>query len=522
MKRTLIFLSIALMALASCSKKDLLPVAYINAADGSTFTPAEVSAYGDDVAISFSTNYQWQVKGWSKLGFCSLDAIKGEAGDVVLTVTVEPNYTDDVRTAEFQILAGAAVQTVTITQTETNAIDIGTTSYDVTSDGGLVEVAVSANIGYTVNIPSDITWIKEAPQSKTMVNSYVMLQVEKNTAWTSRSAAGITVTGQDIDGEDITYEITVEQDGSAKSVWTRTFSSDWPDVARSTPFHVAMYGEELYLADSDGTIHSVDSGTGEYKGTVTVPGLSVAHQSMASDDAGNLVFAADANMTMFSVYVYDGTSVELLTEYNGANIYGYTLGNMRVVGDVKKNAVVTALAALWNNTPYYIAWQIKDGVASAPVVSTITPSNPPSSIIYGCVSPVSDDLDDGLLFMGYAGAPYALYYCADPSGAKTWETVYDTGTAGNENYNSLSIAEFNGKRYCAIGEDNHFGYTDPIAYLVDITDMSDVGLAYKGSVPGVFATVGAMDVKLVAGDDALKLYIVDAGYDAAGCIELPK
>ena len=192
------------------------------------------------------------------------------------------------------------------------------------------------------------------------------------------------------------------------------------------------------------------------------------------------------------------------------------------VGDVKKDAVVTALAALWGNLPYYVAWQIKDGVVQSPVFGTITPSNPPSSVIYGCVSPVSADLSDGLVFIGYAGAPYALYYCADPTGEKSWNTVYDTGTAGNENYNSISIAEFDGRKYCAIGEDNHFGYTNPTVYLVDITDMSDVELVYKGSIPGVFASVAAMDLKLVPEGDVLKIYIVDAGYDTAGCIELPR
>lgn len=522
MKRLIIFLAMASVVIAACSKKDLLPVAYINEAEGSTFTPAEVSAYGADVTISFSTNYQWQIRGWSKLGFCSLSATKGDAGNVALTVKVEPNYTDDVRVAEFEILAGAAVQKVTITQTETNALDIGTTSYPVPAEGGLVEVAVSANIEYTVTIPSDITWIKEAPQSKAMVNSYVMFDVEPNISWLPRSASGITITGKDLDGEDITYDITISQSENANVTWTKTFTADYPDVARSTPFHVAMFGEELYLADSDGSIHSVDPATGAYKGAVTVPGLSVSPQSMVNDDAGNLLFAPDANMSMLSIYVYDGSSVELLTEYNAATFSGYTLGNLRVVGDVKKDAVVTALAALWGNSPYYVAWQIKDGVVQSPVFGTITPSNPPSSVIYGCVSPVSADLSDGLVFIGYAGAPYALYYCADPTGAKSWNTVYDTGTAGNENYNSISIAEFDGRKYCAIGEDNHFGYTNPTVYLVDITDMSDVELVYKGSIPGVFASVAAMDLKLVPEGDVLKIYIVDAGYDTAGCIELPR
>lgn len=525
MKKIFFLFIIALAATVACTKKDLLEVAYINAAEGSTFTPAEVSALGDEVTISFSTNYQWQIRGWSTLGFCSLDATKGEAGNGTITVKVEPNATDEVRTAEFDILAGAAVQTVTITQTETNAIDIGTTSYNAPADGGLVEIAVSANIEYTVNIPAEITWIREATRSKAMVNSYVNLEVDPNSGWLGRSASGITVTGKDIEGNDITIPITVSQEANPDYVsvlWTKTFKTDWTEIARSTPFHVAMYGEDLYISDSDGTIHAVNPADGAYRNEVSIPGLSIAPQSMASDDAGNLVFAANAQSTMFTVYAYDGTSVTSIAEYNGANMYGWTIGNVRVVGDVKSNAVVTALAALWGNSAYYIAWQITNGTASAPVTGTIGSTGNPSGVTNGCVSPVSDNLDDGIVFIGYAGSPYALYYCADPAGDKTWVTTYDTGTEGNENYNSISVVEYKDRKYCAIGEDNHFGYSTPQVYLVDITDLPTATLAYKGSIEGTFGSVGAMDVKLAVDGDALKIYLVDAGYDSAACIELTR
>ena len=502
MKKILIFLSMALIAMASCTKKDLLEVAYINALEGTTFTPAEVSALGDELTFSFNTNYQWQIRGYSTLGFCSVDLLKGDAGDATIKVKVAPNSTDAVRTAEFDILAGAAVQTVTITQTETNAIDIGTTTYDVA-------------------IPSDITWIREAAESKAMVSSYIMLQVDPNTSWFPRSASGITVTGKDVEGKDITYDLTVSQAEAADIVWNKTFSADWTSIAATIPTHIAMYDGNLYIANAS-EVHSVNTADGSYIRKETIDGLTVAPQSMASDDAGNLIFAANAQSTMFTVYAYDGTSVTSLAEYNGANMNGWTIGNVRVVGDVKSNAVVTALAALWGNSAYYIAWQITNGTASAPVTGTIGSTGNPSGVTNGCVSPVSDNLDDGIIFIGYAGSPYALYYCADPAGDKAWVTTYDTGTAGNENYNSISVVEYKDRKYCAIGEDNHFGYSTPQVYLVDITDLPTTTLAYKGSIEGTFGSVGAMDVKLAVDGDALKIFLVDAGYDSAACIELTR
>lgn len=523
MKHLFIYLGISLMLFASCVQKDLVEVAYINEAEGSTFTPAEVSALGDEIAINFSTNYKWQIKGYTKLDFCSLSALKGESGDVSLIVKVEPNATDAVRKAEFSILAGAAVKTVTITQTEANALDINTVTFPVLATGGLVEVPVSSNIEYTVNIPSDITWIKRLPDTKTMVNSTIMLQVDPNEKWLSRSATGITVTGKDIEGEDIVYTLTVNQEpGNVKILSEQSFKNDFPSVGSAAPFHLAIYDGSLLMSDG-AKIHKVNLGTGAYDGEMTISGLTVAPQSMANDDAGNLIFAADAACKTedFVVYAYDGTSVNELARYRAGNLYTGNLGNVRVCGDIKSKAVVTAIAAGVN---YFVAWQIENGVASKPVAKAI-PGTGVGATIYGVVSPVSAELNDGLVFIGYSGSPYSLYYNADPATAKkdNWQNVFDTKTGGNENYNAVSIAEYKGRKYCAISQDGHFTWSvTPKVYLLDITDMSDVTLEYEATFTKTWARVGRNDVKLVANGDKLMIYLANVGSDFAGCIELTK
>ena len=522
MKRTIIFSILALMLAAGCTEKNLYPVAYINEAEGSTFTPAEVSAKGGDVTINFSTNYTWQIKGYSTLGFCSVNAIKGESGNGSIVVTVEPNTTSAVRMATFDIVAGAARKTVTITQTETNALNIGTTSYNTTANGGLVEIAVSSNIEYTVNIPSEITWVREIPQSKVMETSYINLQVDPYTEWMPRTASGITVTGKDVSGNDIVRNITVTQEGTPYALWTKTFSTDLTQIAPTSPFHTAMYDNQLYMANGT-EIHAVDPATGNYVEQVTIDGLTVAPQSMASDDAGNLIFAANGTGSdMVYVYAYDGNSVTQLAQFNGANMNGWTKGNLRVVGNVKEKAVITGLAALWGNQGYYIAWQITGGTAGTAVFGKIGSTGNPSGVTNGVVSPVSDDLSDGILYIGYSGSPWSLYYCSDPAGTKTWVEVYNPGSAGNENYCALSIAEIGGRKYCAIGQDGHFSYsTAPAVHIVDITDLSNVTLEYEARFTGTFGAAGANDVKLVADGDNLKCYLINAGYDYATCIVLP-
>lgn len=509
----------ALVVLASCNKKELLPVAYINVAEGSTFTPAEVSAEGAEVAINFSTNYQWQIRGYSTLGFCSIDVLKGEAGDAGIVVTVDPNTTGVVRSAEFSILAGAAVQTVTITQTETNSVAVDAVNYTVPAEGGTVEIVVSHNVDYVVNIPSEYTtWIREVPQSKVMQTSYVTLEVDSNPEWIERTATGLTITGKDVFGNDIVNEFSITQPVAIETIWNKTFSTDWTSIEATTPSHLAMFDGKLLVSNATG-IHAVDPLTGEYKEKVEIPGLSVAPESMASDDAGNVIFAANANMNMFTVYMYDGESVKSIAEYNGANLNGYNIGNMRVVGDLKSNAVITAIGALWGNPAYYIAWQVKGGVAENPVVGKVTPTTDPSNIAYACVSPVSADLSDGLVFCGYAGDPYALYYCADPVTEQSWTTVFDFQGAWNTNFSCISIAEYNGTRYCAVGE-SWFGGNTPTAFLLDITDISKVELMYKDDFSGIWeADPMGNDIKLTVQDGIMRLYIVNPLSDMAACVE---
>ena len=516
----------ALVVLASCNKKELLPVAYINVAEGSTFTPAEVSAEGAEVAINFSTNYQWQIRGYSTLGFCSIDVLKGEAGDAGIVVTVDPNTTGVVRSAEFSILAGAAVQTVTITQTETNSVAVDAVNYTVPAEGGTVEIVVSHNVDYVVNIPSEYTWIREVPQSKVMQTSYVTLEVDSNPEWVERTASGLTITGKDVFGNDIVNEFNIVQPaGAIETIWNKTFSEDWPSVGTASPFHIAMHDGQLLMTDATG-IHAVDPVSGEYIEAVTVSGLDMSSaQSMASDEAGNVLFAANATCGAgagaFTIYAWDGASLETLVTYNSlADFWTGTIGNIRVTGDIDTKAVVSAVISGCN---CFVAWQIENGQ----VTETISGPAPYinkyiAGTTNGVVCPVSDDISDGLLFIGYNGE-YSLYWSGDPSSVKadTWTTVVNPGGDGNKNYNSLSVVEYNGTRYCAVGQNDHFGWSYPTVYLFDITDMSAVTLAYTTSMAGTFSHVGADDVKIDVTDGIMRLYQVDAGNGIAYCVEFP-
>ena len=131
--------------------------------------------------------------------------------------------------------------------------------------------------------------------------------------------------------------------GSGKNLWTKYYANLGVTLASGdAPIRLAADGDVLYVLTGSGTIHSMDRKTGDYIGTVSLPSGYTAN-SMVSDEAGNILFAANSAATSdFKVYVVDaidGTPEELISYSNT----GYAnLGNIRVTGNAKGDAVVTA------------------------------------------------------------------------------------------------------------------------------------------------------------------------------------
>lgn len=120
------------------------------------------------------------------------------------------------------------------------------------------------------------------------------------------------------------------------------------------------------------------------------------------------------------------------------------MGNIRVRGDVTRKAVVTAFVDV---SQYWVGWQITDGKVGDAVFGSIAPAAITVWNPYGaCVAPVSDDLNDGLLFIGYsadANGNYDLNWCKEVAKSE-WQSVFHTTSDGNENYNCISVALLTG------------------------------------------------------------------------------
>lgn len=320
--------------------------------------------------------------------------------------------------------------------------------------------------------------------------------------------------------ETVSYGARV---GSGRNLWTKYPSSNYGLTMSGNPVRLASEGDNLYML-MDGTLHSINRKTGDYMGTVALPdGYTI--NSLVNDEAGNIVFAADA-ATDFKVYYMesiDGTPVELISYTNAVS--ASNIGNIRVAGDVKGNAVVTANTA--GLAPTGIVWTITGGVAgSARVVTGIPGAGTLWNAYNGCFAPVSSNIADGILAFGY-WTVYDLYHSSDLS---SFSMVYDPDPqTGNENPNCIATASFNGARYCAIGLGSHFSYgAVPYFSVIDATSPSAMQSALLYTVPyddlkfSGFKGAGATsDVLIVISEDGyyMDVYFVDGNYDVITCYE---
>src|SRR5574344_83182 len=342
----------------------------------------------------------------------------------------------------------------------------------------------------------------------------------------------LVVTAQDGTKKEFTFAIAIPtkvdygiRTGSGTEKWIKYYGTDY---SAGTPSLTRLAVSGDYLVVSTGTsVFTVKKTTGAKISDVTLP-AGVTIQSLASDDAGHIVFAANAafgtTLTVYYANLSDINNPKVLLTYNHSDIYSSSMGNIRVRGDVTKEAVVTSMVDV---SQYFVAWQITGGVAANPVFGAITPA---ASTVWSpegaCVAPAGTTLAKGLYFIGYAGGPYDLYYCADPTNP-TWVDEFKTDTGGNENYNCISTADFNGAKDIAFLQGAHFSWSvAPVVYMFDASVPDQIKDAKvftmdKSSALTFKDTGACSDVLLVPTSDGYKMHLfwTDGNFDAIGCYE---
>ena len=159
-----------------------------------------------DIEIEVQKNVQYTVtideasEAWiSQKGTKALSSEK-----VVFAIAANETYDNREGKITFKQTGGDLVQTVTVTQSQTNGLFITTPEYDLSNEAHTLSVGVKANVQFDVTSQAD--WIKFI-ETKALTPSTIVLDIEANESYDNRTG---TVVVKQING-DLTSTITINQ-----------------------------------------------------------------------------------------------------------------------------------------------------------------------------------------------------------------------------------------------------------------------------------------------------------------------
>lgn len=117
-------------------------------------------------SISFSTNENWTLtvaSTTSGVTWCTASSTSGTKGTANVKFTVTENTDYDNRSVSVTIKSGTASKTFTVSQKCADALLVTTDKYEISQEGGIIDIEVKANIEYKMEISEGAKdWITES------------------------------------------------------------------------------------------------------------------------------------------------------------------------------------------------------------------------------------------------------------------------------------------------------------------------------------------------------------------------
>ncbi|MGM9752884.1 MAG: BACON domain-containing protein [Candidatus Cryptobacteroides sp.] len=427
---------------------------------------AEFDNEGGEATITVKTNIDWFVivpeedQNW-----IHLVQTKAYAEESV-KVKVDP-YLEirGERSSVLYVVCGDESARYTVKQTGP-VFELVNTSAVLDENGGPVKIDINTNakMDWTFTIPEDAqSWIhlgEKAEKSVTVnVDSFMELDGERD------AVLKVTVNEEDL-------EFKVSQKGPSSLLWfvhpTEALEGFDPSIKSS----LANIGENLIVSNGS-KVYVLNALTGEVVNKIDLGDMYV--ERLISDDAGHLLASVDdcdtENPGEFVICKVDinTLAVEPFITYNTGNLWVKTAGNIRVSGDITKQAEIVATASLG----FFLVWHVVDGE-----LSTWYYGNTPYyawNLTNSCTAPAGSSIEDGYYYIAYGAAgDYDLYYLnnfVEDSEENAWARVFETGCS-NENFNCIDVAEFNGTQYVGFIACSWWSWSSSHMWILDATDKT--------------------------------------------------
>ena len=433
------------------------------------------------------------------------------------------------RTAKITVTAGDLKEELTVNQAAWAPVFEVAPAEDqwIAVEGGSVSITVDANVEYTVTTDEN-DWL-----TVTNEGGVYTFTAAANEGFDYRST-GVYVTPKDEAYVESAKAFYVFQNGRAAKLWAKHPAEDYEGYDASQRVKLAKYGDYILLANTT-KIYVLNPADGSVVNTIDVPAGMAAHNVLV-DDAGNVLFGADAldgagDVTLYYVADPFNPAPEQLISWNAGNYYCVGAGNIRVKGNVKDDAVITAVVTDGAGGAC-LAWEVVDGV-----IGDWKWTNPPYTnwnVPSLCFAPIGATMADGFFYIGYGG-DYNLYYADSfvQGGGTPWAVSYVTGSSWMENYNCIATAEWNGNKYAAVVAGCHFNYDAADVFLLNVNNPAaaehvythhgdgDADWDWTAGVNPNWTGLGTYsDVLLVPTADALLMVYVDSNYGAMACVAI--
>ena len=182
--------------------------------------------------------------------WCSVD-IDYNNSTIKVRVTENQTYDDRTCTVTMKDVRSGDLRSFKVWQKKTRTIKISDNEYQVGSSGDDITITIQENVGYKVEIPSDVNWITEKPASTRGLQEHtVTLTVAENNSGAYRSAV-ISVKNTDGDSE-IVRKIAIKQFFTPLfTIEAKEFEIDELSQTVSVKITTNLTNFETYVNDDD-------------------------------------------------------------------------------------------------------------------------------------------------------------------------------------------------------------------------------------------------------------------------------
>lgn len=127
-------------------------------------------------SITFTTNKEWTLGVLGDISWCTLSAMEGGEGTANITINVNENTSYIERNATLGIRCGDVIHTIIVTQKQKDAILLSSSKYEMSQEGGTIDVNVKSNIDYELEIAFDAKgWIKESTSRSLTAHAHTFI-----------------------------------------------------------------------------------------------------------------------------------------------------------------------------------------------------------------------------------------------------------------------------------------------------------------------------------------------------------